>query len=330
MADLSTEYMGLKLAHPIVPGASPLTKTIDGIKELEDAGAPAMVLYSIFEEQLRAESSRLDHFLNYGSETFAEAVNYFPNLDLYNLGPEEYLEHIRRAKEAVAIPVIASLNGVSLEGWTDYAKSMQQAGADGLELNMYYLAAHQDIDGYTVEERYLKVIKAVKGSVTIPVAMKLSPFFSSVSHMSNQLSRAGADALVLFNRFYQPEININELSVEPHLVLSNSNEKNLPLRWIAILHGRIFADIAASTGIHSVDDVIAMVMAGANITQVTSVLLDKNLNWISSSIRELGNWLEKRGYNSLEEITGLLSQQKCAEPAAYERANYVKTLMSFS
>jgi dihydroorotate dehydrogenase (fumarate) len=329
MADLSTKYMGLKLSHPIVPGASPLSKTIDGIKELEDAGAPAIVLYSVFEEQFKLESGQLDHFLASGTESFGEALSYFPNHQDYNLGPEEYLEHIRKAKQAASIPIIASLNGLSPSGWADYARDIQMAGADGIELNIYYLPANPALEGAEIEKRYLEVIKSVKGAVTVPVAMKLSPFFSSISNMAARLSEEGADALVLFNRFYQPDININDLMVEPQVVLSTSHDKYLPMRWIAILYGRVSADFASSTGVHYTEDVVRMLMAGASMVQVTSVLLEKGPSWISDTVNNLMSWMEKREYKSMEEIIGLMSQKKCAEPSAFERANYMKALVNY-
>jgi len=330
MIDLSTSYMGLDLKHPIVPGSSPLSKKISGIKQLEDAGAPAVVLFSIFEEQLKNEADQLDDFLSSNADFNAEAQSFFPSYDDFETGPEEYLEHIRKAKEATDIPIIASLNGVSLSGWTSYAKQIQEAGANGLELNMYYMAADPGISGSQVEDRYVEVIKSIKNSVQIPVSIKLSPFFSSISNMAVKLNEAGANSLVLFNRFYQPEININEMAVEPRLVLSTSHDKYLPMRWIAILFEKIKGDLAASTGVHYTEDVVQMLMAGASITQVTSVLLEKKLSWISETTNNLSSWLEKHEYNSVKEIVGIMSQNKCNEPAAYERANYMKVLMSYS
>jgi dihydroorotate dehydrogenase (fumarate) len=330
MADLTTTYMGIDLKNPIVPGASPLSKTVEGVKKLEDAGAPAVVLYSVFEEQFRAESDQLDDFLVQGKESFAEALSYFPSTDEYNLGPQEYLDHIRKCKETVNIPIIASLNGVSAQGWADFAKQMAEAGADGLELNIYYLAANPDLDGASIEKRYLDIVKTVKGNVSVPVSVKLSPFFSSIANMGKQLSDAGADALVLFNRFYQPDINIDSLDVEPKIILSTPHDKHLPMRWIAILYNRISADLASSSGVHSAEDVIQLVMAGAQITQVTSALLKSGPEWISRTVGEIATWMNENGYSSVSDMIGSMSQLKCAEPAAFERANYMKALTGFS
>ncbi len=330
MADLTTHYMNLKLKNPIVAAASPLSKTLDGIKKLEDAGAGAIVLYSLFEEQLQSESDELDYFLTAGTDSNAEATSFFPSHDEYNLGSEEYLDHIRQARKAAEIPIIASLNGVSKSGWTSFAKDMESAGASGLELNVYYIPTSPDISSADIEKRYIDVVKAVKSTISIPVAVKLSPFFSSLSNMGANLTKAGADALVLFNRYYQPDIDLNELTVEPRNVLSSPQDKFLPMRWIAILSHHLSLDLAASTGIHSSDDLIKMLMAGAKVGQVASVLLEKKADWVTKTLESLNAWLDKREYKSVNEIVGLMSYNRITGDSIFERANYVKTLTNYS
>ena len=256
--DISTKYLGKKLKSPIVPSASPLSRDVSSIRLMEDSGAGAVVLESLFEEQIIHEKNELDYFLSQGTESFAESLSYFPEAEMYNFGPDEYLEHIRKAKEAVDFPVIASLNGVSKGGWIDYARKMQDAGADAIELNTYYLATDPDKDGKVLEDNYLEIVTAVKKSVTIPVSLKLSPFFTSMSSMAKKFDQIGVDGLVLFNRFYQPDIDLESLEVVPNLVLSTSESMRLPLRWIAILYGRIKANLAATTGIHTSEDVLKM------------------------------------------------------------------------
>ena len=327
--DLSTTYMGLKLKNPLVPGASPLTADIDYLKRMEDAGAGAAVLHSLFEEQIRHEADELNHHLAHGAESFAEALSYFPQTEDYRLGPDEYLEHIRKAKQAVSIPIIASLNGVTAGGWTECAQKMQEAGADGLELNVYFVAANPDLSGRTVEKLYEDILKAVKVAVTIPVSIKLSPFFSGVAAMAKQLDTAGADGLVLFNRFYQPDIDLEALEVVPNLVLSSPHELRLPLRWIAILHGQLGASLAATSGVATGEDVLKVLMAGADVAQVCSVLLRKGVGEIAVILSQMKRWMEEHEYESVEQMKGSLSQKSCAEPAAFERANYMKTLNSY-
>ena len=330
MSDLTTSYLGLELKHPIVNGASPLTKSVDNVKKLEDSGVSAIVMHSVFEEQLKKENELMDEFLFYGDVNNPEASNYFPNYDEYDLGPEEYLDQIRKIKSSVDVPVFASLNGYSSGGWVDYAKQIEGAGADALELNIYYLATNPDQDAATVEKQYLDVVKAIRNSVTIPIAVKLSPFFSAPANMIKKMSNAGANAFILFNRFYQPEINVNDITVETKLHLSTSLEKNLAMRWIALLYGRVQTDFAASTGIHSVEDVAQMLLAGASITQVVSVLLKTDLSWVNKTVQGLQNWMDEHEFLSIKELQGSISQQKCSEPAAFERANYMKTLMSYT
>jgi dihydroorotate dehydrogenase (fumarate) len=327
--DLSTTYLGLKLKNPIVPSASPLSHTVDGMKRLEDAGSAAIVMYSLFEEQIAHEAAELDHYLNYGKESFAEALTYFPEAREYNVGPDEYVELVRKAKEALGIPVIASLNGISTGGWIGYAKRMADAGADALELNVYYIPTDPEVTSTDVEDRYLEVLHAVKRTVAIPVAMKLSPFFSSLSHMAKRLGTAGADGLVLFNRFYQPDIDLEELEVRPNVKLSSSNSMRVPLRWIAILYGRSKMSLAATSGIHTAEDVIKMVMAGADVTMMCSALLKNGPGYVAQVLSDLNQWMLEHEYISIQQMKGSMSQKAVADPAAFERANYVKALHSY-
>jgi dihydroorotate dehydrogenase (fumarate) len=327
--DLSTSYMGLALKNPLVPSAGPLTATIDPIRELEDSGAAAVVLHSLFEEQLTHEAEELAHLTTQGTESFAESLTYFPEAGDYRLGPDEYLDHIRKAKLAVDIPVIASLNGVTVGGWIEYAKKMEQAGADGIELNVYYVATDPTLHAPDVENRYVQILKAVKSNVKIPVAMKLSPFFSATAAMAKRLDDAGADALVLFNRFYQPDIDLDSLEVRPDLVLSTPFEMRLPLRWIAILCGHVRASLAATTGIASGRDVLTVVMAGADVAQVCSVLLRKGTRELATMLKHMRTWMEEKEYESIRQMKGSMSQRACPDPAAFERANYMKTLNSY-
>jgi len=327
--DLSTTYMGLTLKNPLVPSAGPLTADVGRIRQLEDAGAAAVVLHSLFEEQIRHEADELAHLTTQGTESFAESLTYFPEAGDYRLGPDEYLEHIRKAKLAVDIPVIASLNGVTVGGWIDYAKKMEQAGADGLELNVYYVATDPTLHAPDVENRYVQILKAVKSHVKIPVAMKLSPFFSATAAMAKRLDEAGADALVLFNRFYQPDIDLDSLEVRPDLVLSTPHEMRLPLRWIAILCGHVKASLAATTGIATGRDVLKVVMAGADVAQVCSVLLRKGTRELDHMLQDMQTWMEEKEYASIRQMKGSMSQRACPDPAAFERANYMKTLNSY-
>ena len=327
--DLSTTYMGLKLKNPIVPSASPLSRTVDMVKKLEDAGAAAVVVYSLFEEQITHDQNEFDHYMTSGTESFAEALNYFPATNDYNMGPDQYLRHISNLKSAVEIPVIGSLNGVSAGGWLKYAKQIEEAGADGLELNVYYIPTNIEKDGAVIEEIYLRDLIKVKKELKIPVAMKLSPYFSSMSNMAKKLDAAGADALVLFNRFYQPDLDIENLEVVPNLDLSNNWEMRLPLRWIAILHSRIKANLAATTGIHKYEDVLKMIMAGADITCMCSELLANGIGRISEVLKEVEQWMTEKEYDSIEQMKGSMSQKSVADPAAFERANYMKALNNY-
>ena len=328
--NLKTNYLGLELENPLVPSSSPLSRTLDGLRQMEDAGAGAVVLYSLFEEQILQESHTLNEHLLQGTESFAEALNYFPEAPEFKHGPDVYLNHIRRAKEALNISVIASLNGVSDGWWIRYAKDIEQAGADALELNIYYLPTSLDESSAEVESLYLDALAHVKNAVSIPVAMKLSPYFSAMGNMAKRLVEAKADGLVLFNRFYQPDLDLENLAVVPNLVLSNSTEMRLPLRWIAILYGRIQADLALTSGIHTVTDVLKGIAAGASVTMLASELLRNGVERISVLRDGVVDWLEENEYESLDQLRGSLSQINCAEPAAFERANYMRVLSSYS
>ena len=327
--DITTSYLGFKLKSPIVPSAGPLSEDVSKIKEMEDAGAGAAVIYSLFEEQLEHDELELDHHTSTPAESFAEATSYFPEPFEYKLGPEEYLEHIRKAKEAVDMPIIASLNGKSLGGWIDYAKKIEEAGADALELNIYELATDIDKKCEEVEKKYIHIVRRVRSEIKIPIAVKMHPFFSSVANMANELSKAGANGLVLFNRFYQPDINLETLEVEPNVLLSTPMAMRLPLRWIAVLHGRIKADLAATSGIYSEEDVIKMIMAGANVTQVLACLLKFGIGHIADIIAKMEKWMEEKEYESVEQMRGSMSYMNVEDPSKFERANYMKALHSY-
>ena len=327
--DLTTTYMGLKLKNPLVPSASPLGRDVSTVKRMEDSGAAAVVLESLFEEQIVHEKFEMDHFLAQGTESFAEATSYFPDSDMYTFGPDEYLAHIRKCKKAVDIPIIASLNGVSKGGWTEYARNMQEAGADALELNSYYLATDMNKSPQEIEDNYIEVLKAVKNAVTIPVALKLSPYFTSLSYVAKKFDEVGVDALVLFNRFYQPDIDLENLEVVPNLVLSTSESSRVPLRWIAILYGKVKANMAATTGIHTAEDVLKMIMVGADVTQLCATLFQNGIEHIKTLIDGMNQWMEEHEYESVKQMKGSMSHKSVAEPAAYERANYMKVLKSY-
>jgi dihydroorotate dehydrogenase (fumarate) len=329
MPDLSTSYLGLILKNPTVSAASPLAHDLDGIRRLEDAGAAAVVLPSLFEEQINEESRQIDHFLTYGTESFAEALSYFPEMESYNTGPEGYLNLISQAKQAVDIPVIASLNGVSRGGWTHYARLLEQAGADALELNIYYIPTDPGMPATAVEQMYVDVVRDVRATILIQLGVKIGPYFSSMAHMAARLATAGADGLVLFNRFYQPDFDLQNLEVVPHLVLSNSNELRLPLRWVAILYGCVPVDFAITSGVHTSEDVLKAVMAGANVAMMASELLANGVGRIRVILDEMRQWMEEYEYQSVSQMRGSMSQRHVSEPAAFERANYMKTLHSF-
>jgi len=327
--DLSTSYLGLKLSNPIVPSSSPLSQNLDGIRRLEDAGAGAVVMYSLFEEQIEYESHNLDHFLSYGTESYGEALSYFPDLGHYNVGPDEYLNLISSAKKAVEIPIIGSLNGASTGGWIEYATKIQEAGADALELNMYYVAADPDITGAEVNEMYLDVLREVRKHISIPLAVKIGPYFASIAHMSKCFAEEGANGLVFFNRFYQPDFDLDKLEVVPNLMLSTPFAMRLPLRWVAILHGRIPVDFAITSGVHTYDDVLKGLMAGAKVTMMAAELLKNGVGRIGEIKEEITRWMEEREYVSVEQMQGSMSQVNVANPAAFERANYMKVLQSW-
>lgn len=328
--DLTTTYIGLKLRTPLVPSAcGPLTNTISKIRALEDAGASAIVVHSLFEEEILHEAHELDHYLTYGSYSYAEALNYFPEANEYELGPDEYLEHLQKAKRVVQIPVIGSLNGVSTGGWIKYAKLIEETGVDALELNIYYIPTDPDLPGVEVEQMYVNVLADVKRTIKIPVAIKLSPFFSNMASMAKRLSYAGANGLVLFNRFYQPDIDLDLLEVVPNVILSTPQALRLPLRWIAILYGKVNSSLAATGGIHSAPDVLKMLMAGADVTMMCSALLKNGLKRIREVELEMVQWMEEHEYESVEQMKGSMSHKSCPHPSAFERANYMKALKSY-
>jgi dihydroorotate dehydrogenase (fumarate) len=324
--DLTTTYLGLTLRTPLVPSASPLSEEIDTIRRLEDSGASAIVLYSLFEEQLRQDRFELHQHMEAGTFSYAEALTYFPEPDQFHLGPDEYLKHISRAKEAVDMPVIASLNGSSVGGWTSYAKAIQQAGADALELNIYYIPTELDVTSAQIEQTYLDILRAVKSEVTIPVAVKLSPFFTNFANMAKRLDEAGANGLVLFNRFYQPDIELESLEVVPNILLSTPMAMRLPLRWIAILYDKLNCSLAATSGIHRATDALKMLMAGADVTMLCSVLIRHGVKQIGVIERDLEAWMEEHEYESVEQLKGSLSQKNCENPSAFERAQYMRAI----
>ena len=328
MVDLSTTYLGLPLKNPLVASASPLSKKADRVRRLEDAGVSAVVMYSLFEEQITNESLALDYFLSRGTESFAEAITYFPEMDHYNVGPESYLELIQKLKASVDIPIIASLNGISTGGWIDYAKRMEEAGADAIELNIYYISTDPKVTSQELEQAHVDLVSDIRKQVNVPLAVKLSPFFSTLPNLANHLAKAGANGLVLFNRFIQPDLDIETLEVVSTVHLSTSDELRLPLRWIAILYGKVKADLALTGGVHTAQDLIKSVMAGANVTMLASELIAKGPERASEILEEMTNWMETYQYESVKQMCGSMSQQSVAEPAAFERANYMKALSS--
>ncbi|MEW6059395.1 MAG: dihydroorotate dehydrogenase-like protein [Actinomycetota bacterium] len=329
-ADLSTGYLGLQLRNPIVPSASTLSSRIDNLKRLQDAGAAAVVMQSLFEEQIEHEQLELHRALETGTESFPEALTYLPELEDYNTGPETYLRHLEQTKKELEIPVIGSLNGVSVGGWVHHAKLIQDAGADALELNVYFIAADPALTSAEVEDRYLDLVAAVRASISIPLAVKVGPYFSSMASMAGRLVAAGADGLVLFNRFYQPDIDLETLDVNPTLHLSTSEECRLPLRWIAILKGRVDASLAATTGLHSWEDVVKLLLAGADVTMMCSALFKNGPEHVASVLAGLQQWLDERGYESVEQMKGSVSQANVPDPVAFARANYMQMLVSYS
>lgn len=326
MIDLSTRYLGLTLRTPLVPSASPLSHEVSSIRRLEDAGAAAVVLYSLFEEQLRQETIELEYHLSEATESFAESLTFFPEPSEFRLGPDGYLELIRKAKQAVKIPVIASLNGTTVGGWTRYARDIQQAGADALECNIYYIPTDPNLSSAQVEQTYVEIVHSVKSAVTIPIAVKISPFFSNLAYMAQRLDAAGADGLVLFNRFYQPDVDLEELEIKPSVLLSTQQALRLPLTWIGILQGRVKASLAASSGVHDVQDVLKLLMVGADVTMLCSSLLRNGINHIRSLEQGMKDWMEKHEYESVGQMQGSMSQRRCADPGAFERAQYMRAI----
>ena len=324
--DLSTQYLGLRLKSPFVPSASPLSEDLDNIKRMEDAGAAAVVLYSIFEEQIRSERYELHHHLTQGTESYPEALSYFPDPTELFVGVEDYLKHIQRAKAATGIPIIPSINGCTLGGWIDFAKQIEQAGADALELNLYNIPTNLDQSGAEIERQYVDVLAAVKAAVTIPVAVKVSPFFTNFANMAKQFDEAGAAGLVLFNRFYQPDIELETLEVVPNVMYSTPMAMRLPMRWIAILYERIGADLAATSGVHRGTDAVKMIMAGASVTMLCSSVLRHGIKHIRVIEQELRDWMDEHEYSSVEQMRGSLSQKYCADPGAFERAQYIRAV----
>ncbi len=326
MMDLSTNYLGLKLRTPLVVSASPLSRDIESICRLEDAGASAVVLYSLFEEQLRQEEAELEFRLAQSTDTSAESLTFFPEPSEFQTGPEGYLEHIRKAKASVRIPIIASLNGATMGGWTKFAKQIEHAGADAIECNIYSLPADPAISGADVEKTYIEILSAVKSTVRIPVAVKLSPFFSSMANIAQQFDQAGADGLVLFNRFYQPDVDLEELAIRPNVLLSTGQSLRLPLTWVGILYGRVKASLAATSGVHHAEDVIKLLMVGASATMMCSALMRNGVNHLRHVERELQEWMEAHEYESVQQMQGSMSQIKCADPSAFERAQYMRAV----
>lgn len=330
MVDLTTTYLGLKLKNPLVASPSPLSEKVDNVKRMEQAGVSAVVMYSLFEEQIIHESLELDYFLNRGTESFAEALTYFPDVGRYSLTPDKYIGTLEKTKLAVNIPVMGSLNGVSTGGWIEYAHKIQEAGADALELNLYYLPTDINLTSNQIEDNYLTLVSDIRAEVKIPLAVKLAPFFTALPNFANRLVEAGANGLVLFNRFYQPDMDLENLEIVPNLVLSNSDDLRLPLRWIAILYGKVKADLALTSGVHTPEDAIKAIMAGANVTMSTSALLKRGTQAIQQILTGMEEWMIAHEYVSVQQMRGSMSQGAVADPAAFERANYMKVLNSFN
>lgn len=329
MPDLSTTYLGLNLKNPLVASASPLSKKLDSARKLEDAGASAIVMYSLFEEQLNYEQQELDHYLTRDANSFAESLTYLPDTGDFGASSDKYLTELQKLKAALSIPVIGSLNGVSTGGWVSAAKEIEAAGADALELNIYYLPVDPALTSGELEETYLQLVRDVRGKVKIPLALKLSPFFTALPNMARRFEGAGANGLVLFNRFYQPDFDLNELEVVPSLHLSRSEDLQLPLRWVALLYGRVGLDLALTGGVHTAEDVIKSMMAGAKVTMLAAELLQKGPGRLAEILHDLDGWLTEREYDSICQMQGSMSQKNAAQPEAFERSNYLKALQSF-
>lgn len=328
MIDLTTQYLGFTLRTPLVASASPLSYEVDDIKRMEDSGISAVVLYSLFEEQLEEESHDLHHYLTHGTESYAEALSYFPEPNEFDIGPEAYLDHIRKIKQSVDIPIVASLNGYTHGGWTQFAKLMEEAGADAIELNIYDVPTDADLSSEAMEKDYLKTLEGVKQSVSVPVSLKLSPYFNNLSHVAKKFDDIGIDALVLFNRFFQPDFDLDHLEVKPHMLLSTQHDMRLPLRWIALLYGNIQCDLAGTSGIHTSTDVLKMMMAGANIAMLCSVLIRDGIQQIEVIEKGIIHWMEEHEYESIKQMQGSMSRMKCHTPNEFERAQYRKALHS--
>jgi dihydroorotate dehydrogenase (fumarate) len=329
MTDLRTTYMGLALDHPVVASAGPLSKDLDGIKRLEDGGAAAIVLFSLFEEQIRHEQAAMEHFSSAGAESFAESLSYFPDVPTFRVGPDRYLELVRRARESTDIPIIASLNGATESGWTDYARLLQKAGASAIELNVHFVPTDPDLTGAEVEERYVSIVCAVKAQVDLRVAVKVSPYFTAVANVASRLVQAGADALVLFNRFHQPDFDVERREVAPSLRLSSPEEIRLPLLWLGVLSGRLRANLAASTGVDSHQEVVKCLAAGADVVMTTSSLLRHGPARLATLRDGLADWLAAHDYASVTQLRGSMSQRRVLDPSGFERANYVRTLEGY-
>lgn len=328
--DMTTEYLGLKLKNPLVASASPMSRDVSTARRLEDAGVSAMVVYSLFQEQIEHESDWHDHFQSFGTESYAEATSYFPRVPQFPRGPEEYCAHIQAIKQAVGIPVIASLNGSSLGGWTAYARKLEQAGADALELNIYHVATDPNESAADVEQRYVDVLTAVRHTVQLPVALKIGPYFTSLAHFAKRLDDHGVNGLVLFNRFYQPDIDLESLEIVPDLVLSSPHEMRLPLRWIAVLDAVVDANLAATTGVYTSTDALKLLMAGADVTMLCAALLRQGPKVVGDMLRGMESWMEEHEYLGVKQLQGSMNQRACSDPAAFERANYMHALQSYA
>jgi dihydroorotate dehydrogenase (fumarate) len=329
MTDLSTTFLGLKLKNPLVASASPLSKRVETVKKLEAAGVSAVVLYSLFEEQINNESKTLDHFLSFGTNSFQEATSFYPDFDHYDVGPDGYLDHIGKLKKAVSIPVIASLNGVSKGGWVDYAHRMEEAGADAVELNFYFIPTRLNLTAAGLEQNFVQLVKAVREKIKIPLTVKLSSAFTSLPQFTSELVKGGANGLTIFNRFLQPDFDLEKMEVDPKMVLSTSEELRLPLRWTAILYGKVNADIALTTGVHTGIDIVKAILAGASVTMIASELVEKGPARAAGMLQELSTWMTEHEYDSVTQMMGAMSQKSVAEPAAFERGNYMKALQTF-
>jgi len=330
MTDLTTTYMGLKLANPLVASASPMSKKIENVKKLEDAGVSAIVMYSLFEEQILHESKELDHYLSFGTDSFQEAMSFFPDMEKYNVGPEGYLSQIESLKHGTNLPIIGSLNGISSGGWVDYARKIQDAGADALELNFYYIPTQVNLTADELEKSYVRLVKDIRAAIKIPLGVKLSASFTSLPNFAADVVKAGADGLVLFNRFIQPDFDLEHMAVIPALSLSTSAELILPLRWVAILYGRINASLALTGGVHTGVDMVKATLAGASISMVASEFVEKGPGRAAGILSEYSQWMAEHEYESVTEMLGAMSQKAVSDPAAFERGNYMKALQTYN